>query len=59
MNMNRFRSLNMLAVALYHVGHFSETGPLARQVLAINEKALGAEHPSTMTICTKLSELEG
>ena len=38
--------LNTLALLYANQGRYAEAEPLLRRALAINEKALGSEHPS-------------
>ena len=42
--------LNNLAVSLKHQGHAEEAVRLGKQALAIFEKALGPDHPSTQNV---------
>jgi hypothetical protein len=50
-------ALNERVVELYRAGKFSEAIPLARQSLAIGEKALGPDHPSVATALNNLADL--
>jgi tetratricopeptide (TPR) repeat protein len=43
-------SLNNLAALYYKQGHYAEAEPLYKRALAIDEKAIGPEHPRTKLI---------
>jgi tetratricopeptide (TPR) repeat protein len=49
--------LNKKVVELYREGKFAEAVPLAQQALAIDEKALGPDHPDVATDLNNLAEL--
>jgi len=49
------RALNNLATALIEIGCYDEAELLLRRSLAITEKALGSDHPSTSTACHNLA----
>src|SRR5262245_54126113 len=49
--------LNAQVMKLYAAGRFGEAIPLAKKALAIREKALGPEHPNTVTSLNNLAEL--
>jgi CHAT domain-containing protein len=51
------KRLNQQVIQLYQEGHFAEAVPLAQRVLAINEKAVGPEHPNVATALNNLAEL--
>jgi CHAT domain-containing protein/Tfp pilus assembly protein PilF len=50
-------ALNQKIVQLYSEGRYSEAIPIAQRALAIQEKALGADHPDVATALTKLAWL--
>jgi tetratricopeptide (TPR) repeat protein len=50
-------SLNNLAVLYRAQGRYPEAEPLNQRALAIQEKALGPEHPNTVTNLNNLAEL--
>jgi Tetratricopeptide repeat len=50
-------TLNARVMALYRAGKFAEALPLARQVLAIREKALGPDHPNVAASLSSLADL--
>ena len=50
-------ALNSLAVSLSDAGEYSAAEPLYRQALAIDEKALGPDHPLVATVLSNLGEL--
>jgi tetratricopeptide (TPR) repeat protein len=49
--------LNKRVIELYRAGKFAEAVPLAQQVLAIREKALGPDHPDVAQSLNNLAEL--
>jgi CHAT domain-containing protein len=49
--------LNKRVIELYRAGKFAEAIPLAQQALAIDEKALGPDHPDVATGLNNLAEL--
>ena len=49
--------LEKRVVALYQAGKYAEAIPLAQQVLAIEEKALGPDHPNVAVALNNLAEL--
>ncbi len=51
------RRLNKQAVELYQAGRYPEALPLAQRALAIDEKALGPEHPDTAASLNNLAGL--
>jgi CHAT domain-containing protein/Tfp pilus assembly protein PilF len=51
------RKLNNQADQLYRSGRYAEAIPLAQQALAIDEKALGLEHPKVATSLNNLAML--
>ena len=50
-------SLNNLALLYKTQGHYVQAEPLYKRALAINEKALGPDHPSTGTSLNNLAQL--
>ena len=50
-------ALNQRVIELYHAGKFADAIPLAQQVLAIREKALGPNHPDIAEALNDLAEL--
>ena len=51
------KTLNNLALSLTHAGDYAGAEPLYRRVLAIDEKALGPDHPDVATILNNLARL--
>jgi hypothetical protein len=51
------RDLNNLAALLQAKGDYTGAEPLYRRALAIDEKALGPDHPTTKTIQKNLNLL--
>jgi tetratricopeptide (TPR) repeat protein len=49
--------LNQQVIQLYQAGHVAEAVPLAQRVLAIDEKALGPDHPNVATALGNLASL--
>jgi hypothetical protein len=49
--------LNKRVIELYQAGKFGEAVPLAQQVLAIWEKALGPDHPDVASALNHLAAL--
>ena len=49
--------LNKKIIELYQAGKFAEAVPLAQQVLAIREKALGSDHPDVAQALNNLAAL--
>jgi tetratricopeptide (TPR) repeat protein len=50
-------TLNNLALSLHSAGDYAAAEPLIRRALAIDEKALGPEHPATAMNLENLAEL--
>jgi tetratricopeptide (TPR) repeat protein len=50
-------SLNRQVVDLYQANKYQEAIPIARQLVAINEEALGPDHPDTATSLNNLAAL--
>jgi len=50
-------SLNNLALVYYAQGRYTETEPLYKRALGIQEKVLGPEHPDVATSLNNLAEL--
>jgi tetratricopeptide (TPR) repeat protein len=50
-------ALNARVIALYRAGKFAEAVPLAQQALAINERALGPNHPDVAASLSTLAWL--
>jgi tetratricopeptide (TPR) repeat protein len=51
------KQLNQQVIKLYQQGRYAEAIPVAEQVLAIREKALGAEHPDVAQSLNNLAAL--
>jgi tetratricopeptide (TPR) repeat protein len=49
--------LNKKVIELYNAGRYADALPIAQQVLAIREKALGRDHPEVATALNSLAEL--
>src|SRR5207253_6971521 len=49
--------LNKKVIELYNAGRYAEAVPVAQQVLAIREKALGRDHPDVATSLNNLAVL--
>jgi CHAT domain-containing protein/tetratricopeptide (TPR) repeat protein len=49
--------LNKKVIELYNAGRYSDAVPIAQRVLAINEKALGRDHPDVATSLNNLASL--
>lgn len=49
------RNLNNLALLYYHEGKYAKAEPLFKQALAIDEKALGPEHPDVAMMAENLA----
>src|SRR5215468_11582404 len=50
-------ALNQQVIQLYNQGRYSEAMPLAQRALAIQEKALGPNHPSVANLLSNLAFL--
>ena len=50
-------ALNQQIIQLYNQGRYSDAIPLARRLLAINEKSLGSNHPAVASCLNILAEL--
>ncbi|MEO0533328.1 MAG: CHAT domain-containing tetratricopeptide repeat protein [Cyanobacteria bacterium P01_A01_bin.123] len=53
----QMNQLNQQVNSLYQAGHYSEAIPLAEEALAINEAALGPNHPDTVVSLNNLALL--
>src|ERR1700737_4967684 len=49
--------LNKKVIELYNAGRYADAIPIAQQVLAIREKALGHDHPDVASSLNNLAEL--
>ena len=56
-DLERANALNQQVLKLYQQGHYAKAVPIAEKVLAINEKALGPEHPDVAISLNNLAEL--
>jgi tetratricopeptide (TPR) repeat protein len=49
--------LNKKLIELYNAGRYADAVPIAQRILAIQEKALGRDHPDVATALNNLAEL--
>ncbi len=54
-DLEKVKNLNGQMIQLYHQGHFGDAIPLAKEVLAMWEKALGPEHPNVASSLNNLA----
>jgi len=55
--LEKANTINQKVEQLYKQGRYTEALPLAQQILEIQEKAFGPEHPCTATGLNNLAEL--
>jgi len=56
-DLKRAQQLNQQVVKLYRQGKYAEAIPVAKEALAISERALGPDHPEAATSLNNLAEL--